>query len=67
MPLPDTRQVLAGIWIRLRILAPILLPLLAALWMFGVLPSASARTFGALIVLIILALDAVRHPGGTRR
>jgi hypothetical protein len=65
--LPDTRQILAGIWIRLMVLAPILMAPITCLWLFGVLPSSSSRTVGALLVLLVLALDTVRNPSGIRQ
>ena len=65
--LPTTSQLVAGIWLRLRILGPLLMAPIAVLWMVGVLPSTGTRTVGALILLTVLALDSARHPHGTRQ
>jgi hypothetical protein len=62
MPLPETRQILAGIWLRLRILAPILLPILAALELLGISLATDTKITSGLALLVVLALDAAFRP-----
>jgi hypothetical protein len=64
--LPTTCQILAGIWLRLRILAPIIAPILAALWLAGIDLAGGTKIAAVLVVLTMLALDSARHPHGTR-
>lgn len=60
--LPDTRQILAGMWLRLRILAPIIGAVICALFAVGVYPTASQKLTAALVVLLVLALDSMARP-----
>ena len=63
--LPDTRQILVGIWLRLRILAPIIGAVVCLLFAVGVYPTAGQKLTAALVVLLVIALDSMRgapHP-----
>lgn len=60
--LPDTHQILAGIWLRIRILAPIFGAVVCVLFAVGVNPTAGTKLSAALVVLLVLALDSAFRP-----